>query len=175
MPSLMMIWRSTFEHTQSDSFKYFNRKEAFYSWLRVLNKCLNVDFITTSFITNSFSWYVVILIKKIEKKLLFALQWYFLQIYQHQINGVHALAKCMGWQFLANSCHLGIGAVEMLGNASSCILASPIGDRSVSFFLSLILLLVDLGYLRIVIWMDRSKWQFKVNCLEFCLYICLFV
>uniref|UniRef100_A0A1B6MQ02 Mediator of RNA polymerase II transcription subunit 17 n=1 Tax=Graphocephala atropunctata TaxID=36148 RepID=A0A1B6MQ02_9HEMI len=54
------------------------------------------------------------------------------QIYQHQINGVQALAKCMGWQFLANSCHLGIGAVEMLGNASSCILASPIGDRMIA-------------------------------------------
>lgn len=35
----------------------------------------------------------------------------------------------MGWQFLANSSHLGLGAVEPLGNASSCILASPIGDR----------------------------------------------
>uniref|UniRef100_A0A1B6HAW6 Mediator of RNA polymerase II transcription subunit 17 n=4 Tax=Homalodisca TaxID=139475 RepID=A0A1B6HAW6_9HEMI len=54
------------------------------------------------------------------------------QIYQHQITGVQALAKCMGWQFLANSFHLGIGAVEMLGNASSCILASPIGDRMIA-------------------------------------------
>jgi len=42
---------------------------------------------------------------------------------------VQALAKCMGWQFLANSSHLGLGSVEPLGNASSCILASPIGDR----------------------------------------------
>ncbi|XP_054262891.1 mediator of RNA polymerase II transcription subunit 17-like isoform X2 [Macrosteles quadrilineatus] len=56
----------------------------------------------------------------------------FCQIYQHQINGLQALAKCMGWQFLANSCHLGIGPVEMLGNASSCILASPIGDRMIA-------------------------------------------
>lgn len=52
-----------------------------------------------------------------------------LQIYQHQISAVQALAKCMGWQFLANSSHLGLGSVEPLGNASSCILASPIGDR----------------------------------------------
>lgn len=51
------------------------------------------------------------------------------QIYQHQISAVQALAKCMGWQFLANSSHLGLGSVEPLGNASSCILASPIGDR----------------------------------------------
>jgi mediator of RNA polymerase II transcription subunit 17 len=51
------------------------------------------------------------------------------QIYQHQITAVQGLAKCMGWQFLANSTHLGLGAVEPLGNASSCILASPIGDR----------------------------------------------
>lgn len=42
---------------------------------------------------------------------------------------MQALAKCMGWQFLANSSHLGVGSVEPLGNASSCILASPIGDR----------------------------------------------
>jgi len=52
-----------------------------------------------------------------------------MQIYQHQISAVQALAKCMGWQFLANSSHLGLGSVEPLGNASSCILASPIGDR----------------------------------------------
>ncbi|XP_011500223.1 PREDICTED: mediator of RNA polymerase II transcription subunit 17 [Ceratosolen solmsi marchali] len=56
----------------------------------------------------------------------------FCQIYQHQINAVQGLAKCMGWQFLANSSHLGLGAVEPLGNASSCILASPIGDRMIA-------------------------------------------
>lgn len=51
------------------------------------------------------------------------------QIYQHQITAVQGLAKCMGWQSLSNSSHLGLGAVEPLGNASSCILASPNGDR----------------------------------------------
>ncbi|XP_043271278.1 mediator of RNA polymerase II transcription subunit 17 [Venturia canescens] len=56
----------------------------------------------------------------------------FCQIYQHQISAVQALAKCMGWQLLANSSHLGLGAVEPLGNASSCILASPIGDRMIA-------------------------------------------
>ncbi|XP_063221348.1 mediator of RNA polymerase II transcription subunit 17 isoform X1 [Bacillus rossius redtenbacheri] len=56
----------------------------------------------------------------------------FCQIYQHQINAVHCLAKCMGWQFLSNSSHLGLGAVEPLGNASSCIFASPIGDRMIA-------------------------------------------
>jgi mediator of RNA polymerase II transcription subunit 17 len=56
----------------------------------------------------------------------------FLQIYQHQITAVQGLAKCMGWQFLANSTHLGLGTVEPLGNASSCILASPIGDRLIA-------------------------------------------
>lgn len=35
----------------------------------------------------------------------------------------------MGWQYLANSSNLGLGTVEPLGNASSCILASPTGDR----------------------------------------------
>ncbi|XP_036147332.1 mediator of RNA polymerase II transcription subunit 17 isoform X2 [Monomorium pharaonis] len=56
----------------------------------------------------------------------------FCQIYQHQISAVQALAKCMGWQFLANSSHLGLGSVEPLGNACSCILASPIGDRMIA-------------------------------------------
>nr|CAD7200656.1 unnamed protein product [Timema douglasi] len=56
----------------------------------------------------------------------------FCQIYQHQITAVQSLAKCMGWQFLSNSSHLGLGAVEPLGNASSCILASPIGDRLIA-------------------------------------------
>ncbi|XP_058802065.1 mediator of RNA polymerase II transcription subunit 17 [Phymastichus coffea] len=54
------------------------------------------------------------------------------QINQHQISAIQGLAKCMGWQFLANSPHLGLGAVEPLGNASSCILASPIGDRMIA-------------------------------------------
>lgn len=56
----------------------------------------------------------------------------FCQIYQHQIAAVQSLAKRMGWQFLSNSSHLGLGAVEPLGNASSCILASPIGDRMIA-------------------------------------------
>ncbi|KAI4497962.1 hypothetical protein M0802_006786 [Mischocyttarus mexicanus] len=56
----------------------------------------------------------------------------FCQIYQHQITAVQSLAKCMGWQLLGNSSHLGLGAVEPLGNASSCILASPIGDRMIA-------------------------------------------
>lgn len=43
--------------------------------------------------------------------------------------GVQNIAKSMGWQLLASTPHLGIGNVEPLGNASSCILASPFGDR----------------------------------------------
>lgn len=39
------------------------------------------------------------------------------------------MAKTQGWQFLASSSHLGLGPVEPMGNASSCLLASPIGDR----------------------------------------------
>uniref|UniRef100_A0A0A9WMF7 Mediator of RNA polymerase II transcription subunit 17 n=1 Tax=Lygus hesperus TaxID=30085 RepID=A0A0A9WMF7_LYGHE len=54
------------------------------------------------------------------------------QIFQHQIQAVQSLAKCMGWHYLANSSHLGIGAVEPLGNACSCILASPMGDRLIA-------------------------------------------
>ncbi|XP_035434262.2 mediator of RNA polymerase II transcription subunit 17 [Spodoptera frugiperda] len=51
------------------------------------------------------------------------------QIYQHQMTAVQAVGRCMGWQLLASSSHLGSGPVEPLGNASSCLLASPNGDR----------------------------------------------
>lgn len=54
------------------------------------------------------------------------------QINQHQISGLQTVAKCMAWQTLSNSNHLGIGAVEPLGNASSCVLASPNGDRLIA-------------------------------------------
>lgn len=54
------------------------------------------------------------------------------QINQHQISGLQQVAKCMGWQTLSNSNHLGIGSVEPLGNASSCVLASPNGDRLIA-------------------------------------------
>lgn len=50
-------------------------------------------------------------------------------INQHQISALVQLSKCMGWTLLANSNHMGIGTVEPLGNASSCMLASPKGDR----------------------------------------------
>ncbi|KAJ2949952.1 hypothetical protein O0L34_g11277 [Tuta absoluta] len=54
------------------------------------------------------------------------------QIYQHQMTAVQAVGRCMGWQLLASSAHLGSGAVEPLGNASSCLLASPNGDRMIA-------------------------------------------
>ncbi|XP_018326714.1 mediator of RNA polymerase II transcription subunit 17 [Agrilus planipennis] len=56
----------------------------------------------------------------------------FCHINQHQILAVQALAKTMGWQFLGNSNHLGLGSVEPLGNASSCLLGSPNGDRVIA-------------------------------------------
>lgn len=43
------------------------------------------------------------------------------------MTGVQAVGRCMGWQLLASSSHLGSGPVEPLGNASSCLLASPNG------------------------------------------------
>lgn len=54
------------------------------------------------------------------------------QINHHQISGLHLVAKCMAWQTLSNSNHLGIGTVEPLGNATSCLLASPNGDRMIA-------------------------------------------
>lgn len=56
----------------------------------------------------------------------------FCHINQHQILAVQALAKTMGWQALGNSNHLGSGPVEPLGNAASCLLASPTGDRIIA-------------------------------------------
>lgn len=54
------------------------------------------------------------------------------QINNHQIFGLQLVAKCMAWQTLSNSNHLGIGRVEPLGNATSCLLASPNGDRLIA-------------------------------------------
>lgn len=54
------------------------------------------------------------------------------QINMHQISGLQLVAKCMAWQTLSNSNHLGIGRVEPLGNATSCLLASPNGDRLIA-------------------------------------------
>ncbi|XP_072938995.1 mediator of RNA polymerase II transcription subunit 17 isoform X2 [Epargyreus clarus] len=54
------------------------------------------------------------------------------QIYQHQMTAVQAVGRCMGWQLLASSSHMGSGPVEPLGNASSCLLASPNGDRMIA-------------------------------------------
>lgn len=54
------------------------------------------------------------------------------QINQHQIQALQLVAKCMAWQTLSSSNNLGIGSVEPLGNASSCVLASPNGDRLIA-------------------------------------------
>jgi len=54
------------------------------------------------------------------------------QISQHQVTGVQALARVMGWQVLASSCFLGSGAVEPFGSAAGCLLANSKGDRSVA-------------------------------------------
>merc|ERR1719320_1903540 len=54
------------------------------------------------------------------------------QISQHQVTGVQALAKVMGWQVLASSCFLGSGAVEPFGSAAGCLLANSKGDKFVA-------------------------------------------
>lgn len=48
--------------------------------------------------------------------------------------GIQNIAKSMGWQLLASTPYLGIGNVEPLGNASSSILASPLGDRYIFIY-----------------------------------------
>ena len=47
----------------------------------------------------------------------------------HQVTGVQALAKVMGWQVLASSCFLGSGAVEPFGSAAGCLLANNKGNE----------------------------------------------
>ncbi|XP_057367018.1 mediator of RNA polymerase II transcription subunit 17-like [Daphnia carinata] len=54
------------------------------------------------------------------------------QISQHQINAVQSLARFLGWHVASSSTHLGLGPVEPLGNASSCILSSPSANRILS-------------------------------------------
>lgn len=54
-----------------------------------------------------------------------------LQISQHQINTVQSLARFLGWHVVSSSAHLGLGPVEPLGNASSCMLSSPSGNKLV--------------------------------------------
>lgn len=54
------------------------------------------------------------------------------QINSHQISCLISLARCMAWQVVSNSNHLGVGKVEPLGNASSCLLASPNSERMVA-------------------------------------------
>jgi len=54
------------------------------------------------------------------------------QISQHQVTGVQALARVMGWQVLASSCFLGSGPVEPFGSAAGCLLANSKGDRFVA-------------------------------------------
>merc|ERR1719186_7537 len=54
------------------------------------------------------------------------------QISQHQVTGVQALARVMGWQVMASSCFLGSGAIEPFGSAAGCLLANSKGDKFVA-------------------------------------------
>lgn len=54
------------------------------------------------------------------------------QINQHQIAGLQQVAKCLAWQTLANSNNFGVGPVEPLANATTCLLISPNGDRMIA-------------------------------------------
>ncbi|KAG1652190.1 Mediator of RNA polymerase II transcription subunit 17 [Nymphon striatum] len=54
------------------------------------------------------------------------------QIVQHQILSVQSLTKPMNWQILASSNQVGVGHMEPHGNAASCLLSSPSGDRIIA-------------------------------------------
>ncbi|XP_031429943.1 mediator of RNA polymerase II transcription subunit 17 isoform X2 [Clupea harengus] len=54
------------------------------------------------------------------------------QMSQHQVHAVQQLAKVMGWHVLSFSNHVGLGAVENIGNASALTVASPNGEHAIS-------------------------------------------
>lgn len=54
------------------------------------------------------------------------------QVSVHQVNAVQALAKMMGWKILAFTLNCGVGPVELIGTASSLVLASPNGERIIA-------------------------------------------
>ncbi|KAI1284855.1 Mediator of RNA polymerase II transcription subunit 17 [Halotydeus destructor] len=54
------------------------------------------------------------------------------QVSQHQVMVVQALAKIMGWKILSLTNNCGVGPVEMIGTASSVVLASPNGQRLIA-------------------------------------------
>lgn len=54
------------------------------------------------------------------------------QMSQHQVHAVQQLAKVMGWHVLSFSNHVGLGAVESIGNASAVTVASPNGEYAIS-------------------------------------------
>ncbi|CAL4186926.1 unnamed protein product, partial [Meganyctiphanes norvegica] len=51
------------------------------------------------------------------------------QISQHNMAAVQCLAKYTGWTVLSSEQNIGIGALEPLGNASTVMLASPMGNK----------------------------------------------
>ncbi|KAI4893108.1 hypothetical protein NFI96_020632 [Prochilodus magdalenae] len=54
------------------------------------------------------------------------------QMSQHQVHAVQQLAKVMGWHVLSFSNHVGLGAIESIGNASAITVASPNGEYAIS-------------------------------------------
>ncbi|KAG5269865.1 hypothetical protein AALO_G00207070 [Alosa alosa] len=54
------------------------------------------------------------------------------QMSQHQVHAVQQLAKVMGWHVLSFSNHVGLGAIENIGNASAVTVASPNGEHAIS-------------------------------------------
>ncbi|XP_066513685.1 mediator of RNA polymerase II transcription subunit 17-like [Hoplias malabaricus] len=54
------------------------------------------------------------------------------QMSQHQVHAVQQLAKVMGWHVLSFSNHVGLGAIESIGNASAITVASPSGEYAIS-------------------------------------------
>lgn len=69
---------------------------------------------------------------KIQNWIYLALYLGLLQMSQHQVHAVQQLAKVMGWHVLSFSNHVGLGAIESIGNASAITVASPNGAYAIS-------------------------------------------
>lgn len=54
------------------------------------------------------------------------------QISQHNMAAVQCLAKYTGWTVLSSEQNIGIGSLEPLGNASTVMLASPMGNKVIA-------------------------------------------
>lgn len=101
---------------------------------------------------------------------------------QHQVHAVQQLAKVMGWHVLSFSNHVGLGAIESIGNASAITVASPNGAYAISgtcthqhacnytysFSFSQLTFLCFFMCIKV----NTFKYFYFTDCINFCLWSC---